>query len=541
MSFTQQSFATVGAQSTDTPNLYSYKSTDSLSIVLVAGYFVAKQFQLEEGDFILSQLSDFNGFLEVDETSQGVKIVTDNLQKTAYGELATAQLRPEIQISAEYNSTGFVDQIATGGSTTGATGGEYFGTVGTGATDIAAIFSKTQIIPSHGQGSLFRFSARFDAGVASSRMLAGAATASDAIAFGYEEAVFGTFYTHGGAVVVYELQVTGAAAGGESATVTINGTGYTVPLTVGTVNHNASEIATSLNAQVPLYNFSQVDDLVVLRSILAAPETGAFTFSSATATGTFTQIAAGVMPDRDFTPQTSWNVDTKTDLDPSKTNYYSIRHNGDIEYYIQDGATGTEVLVHQQELPNALSAPIFGNSSFRMVWSVSNFGNTTPITISGSHGAAFIEGLGKFTPSSLSEESDATGIGTTLTNILTIRVREVFGTQVNLGRVIPLAASAFSTGTKGTEIEIICDATFSGETDYTYENEDESIVEIDTTANTITGGELLSSKVFLADAEVDLFILNDRIQSGSTLTLAMRVIQTPTADTGAALVWREEF
>ena len=54
------------------------------------------------------------------------------LQQTAYGDLVTSQLDPEIQISAEYNSTGFVDQIATGGSTTGATGGEYFGTVGTG-------------------------------------------------------------------------------------------------------------------------------------------------------------------------------------------------------------------------------------------------------------------------------------------------------------------------------------------------------------------------------------------------------------------------
>jgi len=464
------------------------------------------------------------------------------LQQTAYGDLVTAQLDPEIQISAEYNSTGFVDQIATGGSTTGATGGEYFGTVGTGTTDIAAIFSKTQIIPRHGQGSLFRFSARFDAGVADSRMVAGAATASDAIAFGYEEAVFGTFYTHGGAVVVYELQITGAAAGAENATVTIDGTGYTVPLTAGTVNHNASEIATSLNAQVPLYNFSQVDDLVVLRSILAAPETGAFTFSSATATGTFTQIAAGVVPTRDFTAQTRWNVDARADLDPSKTNYYSIRHNGDIEYYVQDELTGQEVLVHRQQLPNTLSTPVFGNASFRMVWSVTNFGNTTPITISGSHAAAFVEGFGKFIPSSLSEESDATGIGTTLTNILTIRVRQVFGTQVNLGRIIPLAASAFSTGSKGSELEILCDATFSGETDYTYEDEDSSIVEIDTTTtNTITGGEILDSKVFLADADIDLSALNDRIQPGSTLTIAMRVIQTPTADMGAALVWREEF
>lgn len=99
-------------------------------------------------------------------------------------------------------------------------------------------------------------------------MVAGAATASDVIAFGYEGAEFGVFYTHNGAVVVYELQVTGAAAGAENATVTINGTGYTVPLTAGTVELNAYEIATSLNAQVPVYNFSQNGDTVVLRSIL---------------------------------------------------------------------------------------------------------------------------------------------------------------------------------------------------------------------------------------------------------------------------------
>jgi hypothetical protein len=468
-------------------------------------------------------------------------------QFTAYKELLAAQLDPEVQVSAEYNTTGSVNQIATGTSTTGATGGEFFGTVGTGATDVAAIFSKDQIISRHGQGSLFRFSARFESlggfatSLPNSRMVAGAATASDAVAFGYEGIDFGVYYTHDGAVIVYSLQITGAAAGGENATVTINGTGYTVPLTAGTVNFNAAEIATSLTAQVPIYNFSQVDDTVIVRSLFAAPETGVFTFSSATATGTFTQIAAGVVPTRDFTAQIDWNENKKAGLDPTKTNYYSIRHNGDIEYYVQDQDTGLDVLVHTSKLPNALAKPIFGNASFRLVWSITNFGNTTPMTISAGHGAGFIEGIKKLRPPTFSEEHEVGGVSTTLTNILTVRNRQVFGTKVNLGRIIPDLATVFSDSTKATEVEIISDATFSGETDYTYESEQESIAELDTTANTITGGRILVSKVFLVDAEVDLSTYNDVIQSGCTITIAMRVTSGAASDLGATLVWEEEF
>ncbi len=465
----------------------------------------------------------------------------DMFQMTAYKELLTAQLSPEIQVSAEYNSTGQIDQLATGTSSTGATGGEFFATSGTGANDIAAIFSTDQIIPQHGQGSLFRFSARFDAGLADSLQEVGGATASDGVIFGYQGVDFGTFYTHSGSVVIYELQVTGAAGGAENATVTIDGTGFTVPLTASTVQVNAFEIAESLNSQVALYNFTQNDDTVVMRSVFAAPETGAFTFSSATATGTFTQIAAGIVATRDFTAQTSWSEDKKADLDPTKTNYYAIRYNGDLEYYIQDRATGEDILVHQQGLPNTLSGPVFGNSSFRMVWSVSNVGNTTPLTVRGGHGTAFIEGLKKIRLPTKSTENSASGVGTTLTNIATIRCREVFGTKVNLGKIIPSSVSAFSEGTRGTEIQVLMDATVAGNTNFSYINKAESIAEIDTTAGVVTGGELLASKVFAEDTEINLFLFNDVIQSGNTLTIAMRVIQVPAADMGGAGVWEEEF
>ena len=128
-----------------------------------------------------------------------------------------------------------------------------------------------------------------------------------------------------------------------------------------------------------------------------------------------------------------------------------------------------------------------------------------------------------------------------MTNIVTIRNRQVFGTKVNLGRILPISSSAFSTGSFGSEIEILRGATFGGETDFTYEDEDGSIAEVDTTANTITGGELLASKVFAEDTEIVLAAFNDIIQSGSAITIAMRVLQNPSADLGATLVWEEEF
>jgi hypothetical protein len=307
------------------------------------------------------------------------------------------------------------------------------------------------------------------------------------------------------------------------------------------VQDNAFEIAESLNSQVALFNFSQNDDTVVLRSVFSGPETGAFTFSSGTAAGTFTQLGAGLTAIRNFTEQSKWNEDTKPDLDPAKTNYYSASHNGDIKYYVQDERTGSEILVHRQRLPNTLTSPIFGNTSFRMVWSVSNTGSTTPVTIRGGHASAFVEGLKKMRLPTHSATGSATGVGTTLTNIATIRNRQVFGDKVNLGRIIPSVVSAFSEGAKGTEIAVFLDADVAGVTDFSYIDKGESIAEIDRTPGAVTGGTLLVSKVFLADTEVNLLIFNDIIQSGSSLTIAMRVIQNPVADMGGAGVWEEEF
>ena len=62
MAFTQNTFAPIGAHSSDTPNLYSYKTLDTLALVLKADYFIVKSQQLEVGDFMLIQASDQSAF-----------------------------------------------------------------------------------------------------------------------------------------------------------------------------------------------------------------------------------------------------------------------------------------------------------------------------------------------------------------------------------------------------------------------------------------------------------------------------------------------
>lgn len=58
MSFNQDNFASVGASSSDSPSVYSYKTDDILDSIVSSGYFISKSNQLEKGDIIFIQASD---------------------------------------------------------------------------------------------------------------------------------------------------------------------------------------------------------------------------------------------------------------------------------------------------------------------------------------------------------------------------------------------------------------------------------------------------------------------------------------------------
>jgi len=58
MSFTQNTFAPIGGQTTSAASMFSYRSDDSFSEVSAAGYFLSKSSTLEAGDHIMATLGD---------------------------------------------------------------------------------------------------------------------------------------------------------------------------------------------------------------------------------------------------------------------------------------------------------------------------------------------------------------------------------------------------------------------------------------------------------------------------------------------------
>jgi hypothetical protein len=464
------------------------------------------------------------------------------LQTTAYGEVTTAALHPEVQISAEYNVMHNVDSVTFSTGSTDVTGGEFVATA-TGATDFAVIFSERQIISRPGQGSVVRLTARFDAGLVGSRKTAGVASAGDAVAFGYIDEDFGVIYDHGGLNAIHELQITTPAAGAENATITIDGTPFTVPLTLGTVQNNVVEIIDSLTAQDPFNIYSQDNDTVIVRSLFAAAVTGAFTFSSATAVGAFTEIEGGAAPTQTFTAQAGWSEDTFPTLDPSKINTYTIQWNGDIDYYIEDPETGDNVLVHREKLSNNSAIPIFSINSFQIAWTSINSGNTIATSVYGTQGAAFNEGLRALTIPTHSTNNTVASVGSTLTNILTLKGRSVFGNKTNLGRIVPLLLTAATDSNQGAVLQIIDNADLTVvEPEYNYIDKEDSIAQITTTASEVSGGKLVASFVLSPGGSLSIpqAVFSDVIKLDQTQTIAMRVTSGGGAEMSVSEIWEED-
>ena len=86
MSFEQSTFATIGAQSTDSPKMFSYQSTDTLAAVLTSGYFELKKFQLKENDWLFCSLSDANALLQITSDSSTAALSILSIASPAFAE-----------------------------------------------------------------------------------------------------------------------------------------------------------------------------------------------------------------------------------------------------------------------------------------------------------------------------------------------------------------------------------------------------------------------------------------------------------------------
>lgn len=546
MAFDQSMFASVGAHSSDTPNLYSYKSTDRLAEILLAGYFTAKSSQLEEGDFMLIQASDQSAFCEVDSTRSGVFEVAKPDMKTAFGELLVAENTPVLQVSAQYGLTDEMLLITSDGGSTNPNGGLFSAVSGTNALGLSSINTNRQLAYKAGQGALARLTAVFSAGQPNSLQAAGLINSEDGFAFGYFGEEFGIIYSSGGEVEYQELTVTTPAAGAETATITIDGTGYSVPLTAGTVQFNAIEIATSLNAQLTNFLVTANNDTVSVMKQIPGPN-GAYSFSSTgAAVASFNQVTAGVEPTIQLIAQADWNQDTATWLDPQKGNVYFIDISylgfGDLFFYVEDPESGRPLLVHIIKYANSSTSPSVGNPTFRIGWLARNLGNTTSLTVSGASCAGFIGG--KLVRDSLprGRSQQIVSAGVTQTNLITIRNRFNFGGRINRAEIIPLLLSLGTESAKGALFRLTANATFGTDAVFQYEDKNNSIVEYMDDPVTFTGGRILAEFYVSAGG---LVINSDQFKSvilpDDQLTLSAAVVATPTALVVGSAVFQEDI
>ena len=476
-----------------------------------------------------------------------VNLVSPVFSKTAFGELSVAQPTPVVQMAANYGLGSKAFTFTIGAGVALAENSLFKCQTTASANSFSSILTEKQLIYRPGQGALARLTAMFTAGIAGNQQIAGLITATDALSFGYNGADFGIFYSHSGKIELQTLTITTPAAGAENATVTVNGTGYTVPLTAGTVQDNAYEISESLNAQVPMFEFSSNDDTVISSPTLSGPATGAYAFTSATAIGAWVQDVAGVVNTDEFIDQSSWNRDTFLTLDPTMGNVYQIRFQylgfGGISFYIENPATTEFDLVHVIEYANQHIVPSVTNPSFRIGWATTNTSNATAIEVSGASAGGFVEGEVVLSEDPRSLEASVIGVGSVAQiNMLTIRNRIVFGEQRNRAPILAIGVTGLTESSKGAILRVIKNATITGNLDYQYLDENSSITELALDNGVVAGGDIISSiAVTTAGAEINLSIVDLKLLPGETLTLAMRTISGGASDAAVTISFREDL
>ncbi len=476
-----------------------------------------------------------------------------DVQKTAFGEMTISEPTPIAQISAPYGLLEKAQVFSLLGGTGTATNSMFEATSGTNANGFSAVLSRRQVTYRPGQGLLGRFTALFDTPAANNFQQAGLIINTERLGFGYEGTTFGVVFEHDGESEIQELTITTPAAGAESATVTVDGTGFTVPLTAGTVQHNAFEISQSLNTQVTNYAFSSNNDQVVARSLLAEPG-GSFAFSSATAVAAWVQVIAGVVNTSDFIAQTNWNIDTRisgdTDinLDPAKGNVYQVQMQylgfGGIEFYVEDKDSAELVLVHRIKFANANTQTSVGNPTFRVGWLSLNDGNTTSITVKGGSAGGFIEGMAARTEAPRAQENTAASVPTANPiNILSIRNRIVFGTRRNRAETFGLSLTAATDTTKAAIIEVRSGATIAGDLDFSYIDKTNSTTEVATDGGAVSAGRLIASFIVPSSGGIiaNLEELLALLLPGEMLTVSAQITSGAASSVSASLTWQEDI
>jgi hypothetical protein len=389
------------------------------------------------------------------------------------------------------------------------------------------------------------------AGVALSTQRVGNVSQSSATFVGYEGTVFGFHRQYAGGGEIQKLTLSASAVGAENATVTLDGTAYVVPLTAGSTTHNAAEIAayTGWSAE---WDAFQVDDSVYFLAANSGVRSGAFTFSSASAAGTFVQFDPGQDNLVESFGQAEWNQDTcdgSNDagnpsgflLDPSKLNIYRCVYTWEIAaFYVYNPLKLNWILAHIHTGLNSNVEQLVVDPTMQLGVAVASLGSTTALQVLCSWVGG--EADSDYTPdrNPRGASSSKTGLASgTVHPLLSVRNGPVLDGHINQATIEPYILTIYNASSKDAIVTLRLNAVLTGAQ---YASEDvDSCANVDTTATSLANGTAVAVFVVPGGTSDDYDLTNLQIvlDREEILTAEIFVSSGAAYDATASMTWRE--
>ncbi len=483
-------------------------------------------------------------------------------QKTAFGELSSAEPTPVVQLQFPYNiNTDLVEKRENNlGSVTQATGMAVLQSGGS-TNSAAHMLSRVPVKYNPGQGALVRFTVLFSTGVDGSVQVAGIGEVGDGLFFGCNGPEFSILRRTKGVPEIQTLTIS-AGAGSASGNITINLDGVSKVVAVvqtDTAREVAVKIADADFSDTGLGWSATVNNAtVIFKAWSAGNKAGAFTLDDSAdttgAAGTFGETVPGVSTTNEWIAQADWNVDTfdgngpsGVTLDPTKGNVYEIKFQwlgfGLLTFSIEDPDDGDYHVVHRIAYANKNIEPSLQNPTLPLHIMSKNTTNDSNLTIKTSSMAGFVEGKNAERSLLNSRSNNITGLATTELPVLSVKNRIVHQSSLNRVAIKPEFVSLATEGNKPTIFRIRATPLLTGPVNFTDVNAITSVVATDVAATGVSGGRILLTTVLgkTSSEIINFHELDKQLEPGEVFVITAEATSGSAQEATASLTWNELF
>jgi hypothetical protein len=478
---------------------------------------------------------------------------------SAFGETTVAQLSPIIQLQFPYliNSNNTI-QFKNGSGDINNDNSQANLVSNTTPFSDAALASNKFITYQPGQGVLARFTAGFTTGNSSigTFQQIGLGNQEDGFFFSYTDNDMNILIRRGGLRTQYSLKITHGATVDGNITLTLNGSPQNIPVSASDINTNAEEIG---KFDFTSYNNSSNGDTVNIIAERTGPQNGEFSFSAGT-TGMMVETnhpilqVAGVLETTTTINRANWSEDkcdgtgTLPLIDWSKGNVFQIKYQwlgyGFVSFYLEDPDTSNITLVNQYKYPNTNIIPSIANPSLQFLANVANASTTNNISMFVGSVGCFIEGaypnLGSIFGSNVAKFYSQ-DVGNTFENIVSLRSPPHFKDRSN--RIVCLLTKITVTASAEANLQILRNATLSGDTSWTSEGTD-VLLESSQSVSVVTDGDLVyadraekQDRFIIEPTKIENYIIE--IFPGNVITIAGKATSGGNSSISLAINWIE--